>query len=139
MYLIERRDNLMRSLEKNGRRIGTKDFGDVWVQDGKVYIIDATTCGNLGDYYDFCEAVRTKKHPDFYAVNNFHIGPKKVINKMFDVSFFYYTDRRLTINVDTINEVEALKLALEQLKDYGTKVNEWVTEPGFNIRIQLKG
>lgn len=63
----EQRDALLRTFTAgNGTKIGTADFGDVWVCDGKVWLLDATTATDLGDYYAFKAKLRRCQGPAGY-------------------------------------------------------------------------
>ncbi len=60
----DRHDNLLRSIAAgHGRRIGSEDFGSVYVMDGKVWLVDADTATPLGDYWEYLMDVRDGKRP----------------------------------------------------------------------------
>lgn len=58
-----RRENLSRSLRAFGRRLQEEDWGVTWVLDGQVWLIDRLTATLLGDYLEYCDAVRSGMRP----------------------------------------------------------------------------
>ena len=53
-----KRDQLVQSLKLFGTHLGREDFGEVWVQDGVVWLIDACQAQNLGDYASYMYRVQ---------------------------------------------------------------------------------
>jgi hypothetical protein len=61
----EKRNNLMRSLQRFGTKLSEDKDGAVWVQDGRVWIVRADSAENKGDYFDYLESVRGDTVPVF--------------------------------------------------------------------------
>jgi len=57
------RDNLVRSLAAHGTILFREDFGQTYVLDGKVWLIDKTSAENLGDYFEYRDKVRNGLRP----------------------------------------------------------------------------
>ena len=53
--------------------------------------------------------------------------------KTFEIKFYYLTDNRATKEVEAMDEIEALAIALNHLGQ------RWATEQGFRVEIRLIG
>jgi hypothetical protein len=53
--------------------------------------------------------------------------------KKFHVSFWYYTDNRCEADVEAHTFMGAIALAQAKLK-----LDDWPTEPGFEIKIKVR-
>jgi hypothetical protein len=60
-----RRDYIWRMCKAHGRHIGKDAWGEVWVLDGQVWLIDAREATKWGDWFEFCDTVRKGNRPTF--------------------------------------------------------------------------